>query len=236
MLYLSKELIVAETNMNNELLFFVRLLVDFAFVLLAFRMGKEWLFASIIVNLIMISTFGGIIVNLFGFTTNVGNVFYAAVFLAIHLLAEHYGKKEALKTVWVGFWSIFIFIALSELTVNYGFVSPDSLAAAASFTFHTAPRIALASMVAYIITQYLNVYLYDYLHKRTGQAKLWLRDNLSNILGQLIDSVLFFTIAFLDVLAPHVLLQSMMFGFFIKILAGFIGTGFLYLSYPLKKL
>src|SRR5579885_1187155 len=105
--------------MHNDILFLARVLIDFAFVFLAFRMGKEWLFATIILNLILISTFGGIVVQLFGFTTNAGNAFYAGVFLAVHLLTEHYGQREGLKTVWMGFWSILVFIILAELTVHY---------------------------------------------------------------------------------------------------------------------
>jgi len=60
---------------------FARIIIDFAFVLLAYRMGKEWLFAlRFIVNLILISTFGEVWCLYLGFTTNAGNGFYAAVF------------------------------------------------------------------------------------------------------------------------------------------------------------
>src|SRR5258708_3088851 len=112
-------------HLINNWLSLLGIIIDCAFILYAFKMGKEWLYASIVINLILISTFGSKIINIFGFTTNAGNAFYAGVFLATHMLTEHYGKRAGLKAIWMGFWSILFFTILSQLTVGYVSSNPS---------------------------------------------------------------------------------------------------------------
>ena len=66
----------------NELLFFVVTLIDLAFVLLAWKLGKEWVYVTIIANIILASTFAAKLIPIFGLVTNVSNAFYAAIFIA----------------------------------------------------------------------------------------------------------------------------------------------------------
>ncbi|HEY4522349.1 MAG TPA: hypothetical protein VJH91_01785 [Candidatus Paceibacterota bacterium] len=66
----------------NETVLIVTALLDLGIVLVAYMLGREWLYVTIVVNLLLISILGAKLVSVFGFSTNSGNVFYAAVFFA----------------------------------------------------------------------------------------------------------------------------------------------------------
>ncbi len=173
--------------MNNEIIFVVTAVGIFASIRYCFFQGRRYLQASIVINLILISVFGAKLIDAFGLVTNVGNIFYAMVFFAGQLLVEHYGKKEGRRSIWLGLASILFFVAVGQLTVAYTGVPEGAKASQAIATlFSFTPRLALASMLAYVCAQSLNLGLYSYL--RTGKkTKLWLRSIVSTL------SVLFFS-------------------------------------------
>ena len=92
--------------MNNEILWLVMLLANFFLIILAYKLfGKwgliMWIPISVIVaNIQVIQT-----VELFGLVATLGNIVYASSFLVTDILSENYGKKEAQKAVWIGFYS-----------------------------------------------------------------------------------------------------------------------------------
>ena len=69
---------------------------------------------------------------------------------------------------------------------------------AATFAFDTlfasVPRIVLASLVAYVIAQNFDVWLYHKIYKRTKGKNIWLRNNGSTLVSQFLDSIIFFGI------------------------------------------
>jgi queuosine precursor transporter len=216
---------------TNGLILAVGVLLDFMFILVVSRLGKAWLVAAIVLNIILISTFGAKLVTLFGFTTNTGNVFYAAVFFSTQLLVERYGRKEGYKSIWIGATSIIFFILMAQLTIlTEGLPQTAGVNQAMETLFEAAPRIALASLLAYIFSQLVNINLYDYLKTKTRGTRPYLRLNISNIAGQLVDSVIFFTIAFYGSLSPVIFFQTLITGFILKVIVGVISTPFLYMS------
>ena len=220
----------------NETVFIITALVDLMFVLTCFALGRYWLQASIVVNLILISTFGAKLISVLGLVTNAGNVFYAAVFFAAHLLVEHYGKKEGLKSIWLGFGSLMFFVFIGQLTVRFiGLPQSDVSNQAMATLFQFVPRIATASILAYLASQLWNVWLYGFLYKKSAGKRLWFRDLSANVTGQLIDSVIFFSIAFLGVVPSNILLQTIVIGFAVKVLVGALGAPLLYASYFIKS-
>ncbi len=217
--------------MTNELLFLVTALAIFAFVRFCFIQGRRWLQASIVINLILITVFGAKLVTIFGAVTNVGNVFYAMVFFATQLIVEHYGKREARRSILLGASSIVFFIAIGQLTVSYEGIAASSAANdAMAALFKFTPRLALASITAYVFAQSVNIWVYAYM-RRTYRPQIWIRSASASASGQLIDSVIFFTIAFAGVLPTPILIQSMLTGFAVKFLIGVGSIPFLYSSY-----
>ncbi len=222
--------------MTNELIFTIIALLDFPSVLVIARLGRSWLVASIILNVLLISVFGAKLVSIFGFVTNSGNVFYAAVFFATQLLVEHYGKQEGYKSIFVGVLSIIFFILMSQLIIlTLGLAQTEAINHAIETLFQAAPRIAFASLLAYAFSQTINIWIFDYLKHKTAGKLAWLRVNLSNLTGQLVDSLIFFTVAFYGKLPPGVLFQTLIVGFLLKVAVGAVSTPFFYLNLSFGK-
>lgn len=221
--------------MSNELLLLFCALVDIVFLCIASRMGRDWLFGYIGINLILIGVFGAKLIPLFGFVTNVGNVFYACVFLATHFLIERHGKNMAWQTIWFGIGSVIFFTVMSQFTIYYhGSSLSDAINNASATLFSFSPRIVLASILAYAFAQYVNIAVFSWIRGRTNGKFLWLRSNGANIIGQLVDSMLFFSIAFIDLSGP-LLLQAILTGWLLKSLVVLGGTPFLYLDAYLER-
>ena len=201
------------------------------------RLGKQGLAGLIVANVILVSSFGALLIPLFGLTTNAGNVFYASVFLAVQVMTEHYGRKEAFRSVWVGFGALVLFVLLGQYSMHLtSGPGTEELTSSLQTVFAGVPRVALASMVAYLAAQSLNVWLFDYLRQKTHKRMLWLRALLSSFAGQLLDSLLFFSIAFAYTLSGEQLLEAMAVGFAIKMLVAVLGLPVLYASSMVKRM
>jgi len=160
-----------------------------------------------------------------------GTIVYAALFFLIDILSEYYGKKYAKRAVWAGFaasvvYVVSVWIAIGlEPSTNWGFQG--------SFVdvFANSWRIVLASMIAYLISQNYNIWSYNKLKKLTGGRFLWLRNNVSTMTSQGIDSVLFASIAFYG-LFP---IGGMIVGLWLfKVTIAILDTPFLYLARILR--
>lgn len=217
--------------MTNEIIFATTVIINFGFVLFASKRSQEFLFAAVAVDLVLISVFGAKLISIFGFVTNTGNIFYAGVFLATHMLIENYGKEEGYRTIRIGAFAILLFLLMAQFTFDLtGYAGTAEVNNAIDRLFRNIPRVGIASVFAFIIAQYVNIWFYSLLKNKTRDKKLWLRDNASNLLGQFIDSMLFFSIAFIGTVPNTVLAQIMMGGFMAKVAVGAVGTLFLYAS------
>lgn len=222
-------------RVTNEIIFFVTAILDLGFVLLMFRLGrKNGLVASMVVNIILVSTFGAKLIALFGLTTNAGNVFYGSIFLAVNLMVEHFGSKEGYRAVWIGFSALILFILMGQFVLgSVGASQSADVNSAMEVVFVGVPRIALASMVAYLVVMNFNVWLFDRL-RLIWPNQLWGRNILSISLSQFIDSLIFFTIAFFGLLPLAILIQTAVVGFVLKIIVALLSTPFLYLGQVVK--
>src|SRR3989338_8119350 len=218
-------------NMTNEVIFIVTIVVNFGLILFASKKSKEFLLATVAINLVLISVFGAKLISVFGLITNTGNVFYAGVFLATHMLVENYSKEDGYRTIRIGAFAILLFLLMAQFTFDLtGYVGTADINRAIYDLFRNIPRVGIASIFAFVMAQSVNVWFYSLLKNKTKDKKLWLRDNASNLLGQLVDSVLFFSIAFIGTVSNAVLIQIILAGFVVKIILGAAGTLFLYAS------
>lgn len=215
----------------NETLWIIFALVDLCMVLVVYRMfGRVGLFGLMVFNLLLCNIQVLKTVELFGLTTTLGNVLYASVFLATDLLSEFYGKKEARKGVLLGFVALVMMVAYMQIALYFK-PAPDDFAQphlAALFGF--LPRIALASMVAYLISQMHDVWAFHAIKERTGSKLLWLRNNASTMVSQLLDSVIFCIIAFWGMFPIEVFWEIMLSTYIIKVAVAALDTPFIYLA------
>ena len=122
---------------------------------------------------------------------------YALTFAFTDMISEVYGKRHANLVVRIGFATqilvlLYAWIAL-KLPVSEN--SPASQEAFASVVGSTSSIIA-ASLTAYLVSQHHDVWAFHFWRRLTGGRWLWLRNNASTLVSQLIDTVLFITLAF----------------------------------------
>lgn len=215
----------------NELILIVTALASVGMVYIAWQVDKERLYSAILIFLILISITGGKIVEFFGHETNTGNVFYASVFLATYFLIERYGRREGIRSIWVGVVGVFFFSVLLQLALFLA-SSPSTASFSDTLSLALSPvsRLALASLLGYVASQTLNVYLYVRLKERFDRKKLWLRANVCNAVAQILDSAIFFTVAFWGVVAPDNMTDIILTGFLIKVLFMMAAAPLLYLN------
>lgn len=221
--------------MSNEILYLALAAIDLCAVLVAFRVGKSCLYTIMAANIFLISLFGAKLITLGGFVTNAGNVFFACIFFAAHLLTEHYGTRDAQRAVWMSYAFQVLFLVNMDLVLKLT-GTPGSATVDGAFLvlFEAVPRIILASFVAYLFSLYTTIGVYDAIRTATHGKMLLLRDTVANIVGQGVDSVLFFAIAFYGTMTSGMLYETMAVGFAVKVLIGVLGTPLLYLSFRLK--
>lgn len=223
---------------GNEILWLLMLLLNFAGILLTYRyFGRLGLYAwvpiaVIIANIQVIKT-----VELFGMTSSLGNIVYATSFLATDILSENYGKKDAGRAVGIGF------IALASLTLfmNLALIfkpSPvDFAQESMAKLFTLLPRIALASFAAYGVSQLHDVWAYAKMKSRRPEGQyIWLRNNLSTMISQAIDSLIFVTIAFAGAIPASDFWQIAISTYILKWVVAAADTPLVYLAARWKKL
>lgn len=210
------------------------LLANFLLIILAYKLfGKwgliMWIPISVIVaNIQVIQT-----VELFGMVATLGNIVYASSFLITDILSENYGKEEAKKAVWIGFFSLISMTLLMNLALVFQPLEGDDFATTAHHATQTIfglmPRIAIASLTAYLFSQRHDVWAYHFWKKRfPHDSQIWLRNNLSTMVSQLIDSSIFVSIAFYGVFETAVLLEIFVTTYLLKFVVAAADTPFVY--------
>jgi len=174
-------------------------------------------------------------VSLFGvklFEISVGILPYPITFLITDLISEIYGKKKANEVVVGGIFASFfamgiIYIANAAPATDWSPVSDELF----STVFGSTAIAVLASMLAYLFAQFVDIQIYHFWKRLTKGKHLWLRNNCSTFLSQFIDTatVLLLLCSFGEIdwgLFSGLLLA----GFLFKVLIAALDTPFLYLS------
>jgi len=222
----------------NEIYWLVLLLVNFLLIIGVYQLfGKigllVWIpISTIVANVQVIQT-----VDLFGYVATLGNIVYASSFLVTDILSEKYGKHEARKAVWIGFFSVISMTILMWLALR--FLPLDDEVSQSSFKslqtiFTFMPRIVLASLSAYLISQFHDVWAFHFWKRKFKDKHLWLRNNLSTMVSQLIDSIVFTLVAFYGVFSTEVLWEIAATTYVLKWVVAAADTPFVYLARVMK--
>lgn len=221
----------------NELLWIGLAILDLTMVLVVFRFfGKHGLFALIVFSLVLCNIQVLKTIELFGLTTTLGNSLYASVFFATDLLSEHYGKKEAKKAVVLGFCGLVLAVVSMQMALLFIPSEADFAQPHLEAIFGVMPRVVLASMAAYLFSQWHDIWAFQYWKERTGGKHLWLRNNASTVVSQLLDTIVFCSIAFLGLFPMSVWFQILLTTYLIKVIVAFLDTPFIYLAARFKPM
>jgi len=131
------------------------------------------------------------------FILSAGALPYPVTFLVTDLLSEIFGRRRANQVVWTGFLvSLFVLFALWLGSLFPAI--PDSPVSDATYmaAFENAWRVIAASMIAYLVAQLIDVRLFHFWKDLTRGKHLWIRNNFSTALSQLVDSTLVVLVLF----------------------------------------
>ncbi|MBE3555214.1 MAG: queuosine precursor transporter [Thermicanus sp.] len=170
----------------------------------------------------------GKIANL-GFTyATVAILIYPLTFILADTIAEVWGKEIARRTVWTGLSVNFVISLLLTMAVYFPPAPFYEHQTEFELILGGVPRIVIASLIAYTISQNLDVWMFLTLRKKTKGKHLWLRNNASTMASQLIDTIIFSFVAFWGQMSVFHILQIIMTEYTIKILLSIFGTPLTY--------
>ena len=167
-----------------------------------------------------------------------GTILFASTFLCTDILSEYYGKEKARKNVLIGFCSFFLMTILMLLTIGIQpaedeWVSMVQESLAILFTPMTS--IFVASMIAYLISQYFDIWFFSYLKTVSSNKLLWLRNNVSTAVSSLIDNTIFSIFAWI-ILNPNpfplsdVVMTFILGVYLLRVFIAILDTPFIYLA------
>lgn len=223
--------------MINELLWFAMVLANFLMILLFYRiLGKTGLYVWIPIAIIVTNIQVLKLVDLFTIGATLGNVVYATSFLVTDILSEIYGKKSARKGVLIGFMALFASTLLLQFALWFTPGADDWAQPHMQALFGLLPRISLASLTAFGISQFHDVWAYNFWKKKKPESRfIWIRNNASTMVSQLLDSLIFTAIAFAGVFPFPVLLEIFLSTYLLKWIVAMADTPFIYWAVRLKK-
>lgn len=217
--------------MPNEILWFLFMLIDFSIAIVIFKLfKKEGLYALIVINIIVCNIQVTKTVTLFGLTATLGNILYGSIFFATDLLGEIYGKSEARKGVLIGFAALLSMTIYMQFSLLFKPDPSDFASEHLKAIFSIMPRIAVASLSAYLLSQFHDVWAFHFWKSRTKGKYLWLRNNFSTMVSQLIDSVVFCAIAFIGIFEFNTWWQIFLTTYLFKLIVAAIDTPFIYVG------
>lgn len=225
----------------NELILILSLVVIYGGDLLAYRLfGKAGIFAFTAMVTILANIEVLILVEAFGMEQTLGNLLFASTFLATDILSENEGKKEANRAVNIGIFTAAAMVIITQSWLIYTPSASDWVSPSISAVFSSTPRLILASMLGYTVSQKLDVWLYHLIWRitesKTGNKKafLWLRNNGATLTAQLINTVLFNLAAFGGVYNTKTLISIIVSGYLIYIITALLDTPIVYIARKLK--
>lgn len=167
-----------------------------------------FLSAMTLLNVVGITKF----VSVFGLQVAVGVLPYPLTFLCTDLISELYGKKRANFVVGLGFFiNLFVLfflwvgqvmpsvpvdsmppwqmLSLSEPVFLPNGGTAEGAVSLYSFIYFCTSGAVAASMLAYLAAQFIDVHIFHYLKEKTKGKHLWLRNNVSTLISQFVDSL-----------------------------------------------
>ncbi|MEK7219429.1 MAG: queuosine precursor transporter [Patescibacteria group bacterium] len=173
---------------------------------------------------------------LFGTHLSVSVFSFPIVFIMTDVIGEVYGKKMAKNFVLAGVISIVLFLTYSFISAimpwaEKGLWVRDSY----NQVFGLSARFAIASLVAFVIAEYQDVFSFFFFKKNIGEKHFWIRSNLSNVWSQFLDTVIFMSIAFIGVYPIKTIMMIIIPWWIYKIFMGFLYTPLSYLFIRILK-
>jgi len=146
----------------------------------------------------------------------------------IDVITEVYGKEASKRTVRAGFITQILAVFFIYIVIAL----PPAPAFTEQIAFETilggSVRVIIASLIAYFVSVNLDVIIFSKIKERLGAKHLWLRNNVSTMLSQLVDTALFISIAFYGIMPTSVLFSLFLAQYAFKFIAAILATPLVY--------
>lgn len=228
--------------MTNELLLLGSVVFIFSMAIISYRFfGKSGLYCVSAIATILANIEVLLLINAFGMEQTLGNVLFAVTFLITDILSECEGKKAANRAVWIGMFTSLFFLLLSQSWLLYMPAEGDWAMGAIREIFSSTPRMLISSFIVYAVSQMFDVWLYHkwwaFTERKTGDRRrfLWLRNNGSTLVSQLLNTLLFTLFAFYGTYDVGTLVSIFVSSYVIYIFTSLLDTPVLYLARKLHE-
>jgi queuosine precursor transporter len=232
-------------NTNQELLWLLTIVLDLGFAVILYRLfGRYGLYGCIVFSLLLANIQGPKLTMVFGLQTSMGVILYSSIFFATDLLSEKYGRQEAQRAVMVGFSVSVMLVVLTQISLLFN-PSSDPLTAEFALNIHNAtavlfdytPRFVFGSLIAYLISQSFDVWVFHRIKQATGGKHLWLRNTGSTLLSQIIDTLIYGLVVWWGIVDFITAMQLASAKYIFKFFIAIIDTPFIYMArkWPVKN-
>ena len=168
------------------------------------------------------------IIELCGLSTSIGNIAYGSIFLATDILSEVHGEKAARRGIVFSFLGQIVFALSMLMSLAYAPGPHDTAHGPLSAVFGYAPRVTVASLTACLIASLTDARLYQLFKRRFG--RIWISNNASTAISQLIDTVVFTSLAFAGLLPIREIGEIIITMLVCKFVIAALDTPFMYLA------
>ena len=221
----------------NSLLLILTIVLYYGLLLVSFkRFGKVGLFVWIIIGTIFANLEVNKLIYAFGVEMTLVNVLLSSTFLATGIMSECFSKEDSKTCVHIGVFASICMIVITNIAVIFVPSSNDTISEALKTVVSNVPRICISSLLAYIIVQFFDIFMYhkiwDYTSKKNKDKRkyLWVRNNGSTICSQLLNAILFNIFAFGGIFEINTLINVIISTFILGLVLAIFDTPFIYLA------
>ena len=189
------------------------------------KLGLGFLIAMFVMSILTATINASKIVMIGSFAVSASIVVYSMSFLITDTISEFWGKKQAKTAALTAIIASLCFLVITQMSLSLTPAPFWDMQAAFEQVLGNSWRIVLASIIALGFAQYNDVFVFHAIKSITGDKYLWLRNNISTFTSQVIDTMLFYTIAFYGVFPITELIIGTL---IVKAIIALIDTPFLY--------
>jgi uncharacterized integral membrane protein (TIGR00697 family) len=204
-------------------------------VLISFKLfKKEGLFiwaalAPVLANIFTLKN-----ANIFGLNCTCGSVLFASIFLVTDIISERYNEKESKKAIYIGVFSNIVLIISSQIALRYIPSNIDIMNNKLVDIFSLNLRVTISSIICFLLSNLLDVIIYNRLKKKTNNKLIWLRNNISTIICNCTENFLFIFLAYVGIFSIQDIIIIALSTSVIELIVAILDTPFLYIAKNIK--
>lgn len=225
-------------NQHQLWLWVFTVFVDLGFAVLCYRLfGRTGLYGVIVFSLLLANIMGPKLTVVGGLQTSMGVILYSSIFFATDLLSEKYGQKEAQRAVLLGFFVSIAMVVMTQISMQF---LPSTMPQTSAFAlsvheatitlFDYTPRFVFGSLLAYLLSQSFDVWVFHRIRNATNGRHLWLRNTGSTLLSQAVDTLIYGLVVWWGLVDLVTALQLAGAKYIFKLGIAIIDTPFIYMA------